>query len=105
MPEVIVCRWDFSVDGVLNEDSLRRKLEDRGYRVSSYTYSPGTYFSDHKHGQSKIDAVLSGTFRMGMYDKFVDLGPGDWIEVPAGATHSAEVIGNEPVVSLDAIKV
>ena len=105
MPEVIVCRWDFSVDGVLNEGSLRRKLEDRGYRVSSYTYSPGTYFSDHKHGQSKIDAVLSGTFRMGMYDEFVDLGPGDWIEVPAGATHSAEVIGNESVVSLDALKI
>ena len=104
MSEVIVCRWDSSVDGVLNEGSLRRKLEDRGYRVSSYTYSPGTYFSDHKHGQSKIDAVLSGTFRMGMYGEFVDLGPGDWIEVPAGATHSAEVIGNEPVVSLDAIK-
>ena len=105
MPEVIVCRWDFSVDGVLNEGSLRRKLEDRGYRVSSYTYSPGTYFSDHKHGQSKIDAVLSGTFRMGMYGEFRDLGPGDWIEVPTGATHSAEVIGNEPVVSLDAIKI
>ena len=104
MPEVIVCRWDLKIDGVLNEGSLRRKLEDRGYRVSSYTYSPGTYFSDHKHGQSKIDAVLSGTFRMGMYGEFVDLGPGDWIEVPAGATHSAEVIGNEPVVSLDAIK-
>ncbi len=105
MPEVIVCRWDSSVDGVHNEGSLRRKLEDRGYRVSSYTYSPGTYFRDHKHGQSKIDAVLSGTFRMGIYGEFVDLGPGDWIEVPAGATHSAEVIGNEPVVSLDAIKV
>ena len=105
MPEVIVCRWDSSVDGVLNEGSLRRKLEDRGYRVSSYTYSPGTYFSDHKHGQSKIDAVLSGTFRMGIYGEFMDLGPGDWIEVPAGATHSAEVIGNEPVVSLDAIKI
>ena len=105
MPEVIVCRWDLKIDGVLNECSLRRKLEDRGYRVSSYTYSPGTYFSDHKHGQSKIDAVLSGTFRMGMYGEFVDLGPGDWIEVPAGATHSAEVIGNEPVVSLDAIKI
>ena len=42
---------------------------------------------------------------MGMYGKFVDLGPGDWIEVPAGATHSAEVIGNKPVVSLDAIKI
>jgi mannose-6-phosphate isomerase-like protein (cupin superfamily) len=42
---------------------------------------------------------------MGMHGEFVDLGPGDWIEVPAGATHSAEVIGNEPVASLDAIKI
>ena len=53
---------------------------------------------------SQIDAVLSGTFRMGMYGQFVDLGAGDWIEVPAGATHSAEVIGVEAVVSLDAVR-
>jgi quercetin dioxygenase-like cupin family protein len=32
------------------------------------------------------------------------LGPGDWVEVPRGAIHSAAVIGDEPVVSLDAIK-
>ena len=105
MTEVVVRRWNPKIDGPVTEESLRKKLENRGYSVSSYTYSPGTYFSDHKHGQSKIDAVLSGTFRMGMYGEFVDLGSGDWIEVPAGATHSAEVIGNEPVVSLDAIKI
>ncbi len=105
MTEVVVRRWNPKIDGPVTEESLRKKLENRGYSVSSYTYSPGTYFSDHKHGQSKIDAVLSGTFRMGMYGEFVDLGSGDWIEVPAGATHSAEVIGNEPVASLDAIKI
>jgi hypothetical protein len=33
------------------------------------------------------------------------LGPGDWIEVARGVRHSATVIGNEPVVSLDALKV
>jgi len=105
MTGVVVRRWNPKIDGPVTEESLRKKLENRGYSVSSYTYSPGAYFSDHKHGQSKIDAVLSGTFRMGMYGEFVDLGSGDWIEVPAGATHSAEVIGNEPVVSLDAIKI
>ena len=104
MTEVVVHRWDRKIDGPVTEESLRKKLEDKGYRVSSYTYSPGTYFSDHEHGQSKIDAVLSGTFRMGMYGEFVDLGPGDWIEVPAGATHSAEVIGDEAVVSLNAVR-
>ena len=105
MTEVVVRRWNPKIDGPVTEESLRKKLENREYRVSCYTYRPGTYFSNHKHGQSKIDAVLSGTFKMGIYGKFVDLGPGDWIEVPAGATHSAEVIGNESVVSLDALKI
>jgi len=104
MPEVIVRRWDKSVDGALTENSLRKMIEVKGYSVSRYTYGPGTYFGDHSHSVAKIDAVLSGTFRMGMYGQFVDLGAGDWIEVPAGATHSAEVIGVEAVVSLDAVR-
>ncbi len=104
MTEIIVRRWNSSVDGNLSEESLRKKLENKGYRASRYTYGPGTYFGDHEHGESKIDAVLSGTFRMGMHGQFVDLGPGDWIEVPAGAMHSAEVIGSESVVSLDAVR-
>jgi len=104
MPKVIVRRWDESVDGALTENSLRKMIEVKGYSVSRYTYGPGTYFGDHSHSVAKIDAVLSGTFRMGMYGQFVDLGAGDWIEVPAGATHSAEVIGVEAVVSLDAVR-
>ena len=104
MPKVIVRRWDKSVDGALTENSLRKMIEAKGYSVSRYTYGPGTYFEDHSHNVAKIDAVLSGTFRMGMYEQFVDLGPGDWIEVPARATHSAEVIGVESVVSLDAVR-
>ena len=31
-------------------------------------------------------------------------GLGDWLEVPAGAEHSAEVIGDATVVSLDAVR-
>ena len=104
MPDIIVRRWDKSVDGEITEESLRKLLQSKGYRVSRYTYGPGTYFGDHNHGVAKIDAVLSGTFRMGMHGQFVDLGPGDWIEVPAGTTHSAEVIGDESVVSLDAVR-
>ena len=104
MKDIVVRRWDKSVDGDLTEASLRKLLQSKGYSVSRYTYGPGTYFGDHNHGIAKIDAVLSGTFRMGMHDQFVDLGPGDWIEVPAGATHTAEVIGSEPVVSLDAVR-
>ena len=51
----------------------------------------------------KIDAVLSGRFRIAMDDAAVILQAGDFIYVPAGAQHSAEVIGDQAVVSLDAV--
>jgi mannose-6-phosphate isomerase-like protein (cupin superfamily) len=33
----------------------------------------------------------------------VVLEPGDCLRVPGGAVHSAEVVGDRPVVSLDAV--
>ncbi len=96
--------WDAERDGPLSEAALRRKLERRGYRVSRYVYPPGTYFPDHSHEIDKIDAVLSGRFRMRMGDDEAILGAGDCLAVPRGVVHSAEVAGNEPVVSLDATK-
>jgi quercetin dioxygenase-like cupin family protein len=98
-------RWDEAQDGPLTELSLRRKLESRGYRVSRYVYPPGTSFPTHTHEVDKMDAVFSGRFRIATRDGEVVLGPGDAMQVRAGARHSAEVVGEEPVVSLDGIKV
>ena len=72
--------------------ALRRKLEKRGYHVSLYTYSPGTRFPDHRHDVDKIDAVLSGRFRMKMGGRAVILEAGDCLVVPRGTVHSAEVV-------------
>jgi quercetin dioxygenase-like cupin family protein len=98
-------RWNQAVDGPLDEAALRRKLEGLGYRVARYTYEPGTVFPDHTHGVDKIDAVISGRFRLVIGGHLHVLGPGDWVEVPRGAVHNATVIGDEPVVSLDAIRI
>lgn len=95
--------WDEQRDGAFSESALRRKLEDRGYRVCRYVYPPGTLFPDHTHAIEKIDAVVSGRFRMKTEEGEVVLGPGDHLRVPGGAVHSAEVVGDEPVVSLDAV--
>ena len=96
--------WDTERDGALTERALREKLERKGYSVSLYTYPPGTFFPDHTHDVDKIDAVVSGRFRVTLEGEPVVLQAGDAIEVPHGAVHSAEVIGNEPVVSLDAVR-
>lgn len=97
--------WNAAEEGPLTELALRRKLESRGYRVSRYVYPPGTSFPSHTHDVAKMDAVFSGRFRITMEDGAVILSPGDAMQVPAGARHSAEVVGPEPVVSLDGVKI
>ena len=97
-------RWDARQDGELTEGNLRRKLEARGFRVTRYVYPPRTSFPPHDHAVDKMDGVLSGRFRMTMGGQSVILEAGDCLHVPRGAEHSAEVVGDEPVVSLDAVR-
>ncbi len=97
-------KWNPGQDGPLSEKTLRQKLEQRGYRVTRYVYPPGTIFPEHTHSIDKIDGVLSGSFRMTLEGQEVILEAGDCLAVPRGAVHGAEVVGDEPVVSLDAVK-
>jgi quercetin dioxygenase-like cupin family protein len=101
---VAVRHWNPETDGELTEEALRKRLEAEGYSVSRYVYPPGTHFPEHMHGVDKIDAVLSGRFELVLAGERAILGPGDWIAVPRGVRHSATVVGNEGVVSLDAVK-
>lgn len=96
--------WDTFSDGPLSEDAMRRKLEARGYHVTRYFYPPGTCFPQHSHVIDKIDAVVAGRFRLTMAGDSVILGAGDCLSLPRGVLHSAEVIGNDTVISLDAVK-
>lgn len=96
-------RWD-ARNGPLREADLRSRLEQRGYTLSRYVYPPGTVFPDHTHAVDKIDAVVSGRFRLVIEGTEVVLGPGDFVEIPKGVLHSAAVVGHESVVSLDAVR-
>ena len=97
-------RWDPASDGPLTETALRAKLEREGFTVHRYDYPPGTYFPDHTHGVDKKDAVLAGRFRLTVEGESAVLQQGDVAFVPRGAVHSAEVVGDETVVSLDATR-
>jgi quercetin dioxygenase-like cupin family protein len=97
--------WKPQTDGELNEATMCAKLETRGYRVNRYVYPPCTCFPEHSHKIDKIDGVLSGKFRMCMQGQSLLLTASDCLAVPRGVVHSAEVVGSEAVVSLDAVKV
>jgi len=97
--------WNEKTDGPFSESIFLKKLQARGYNVTRYVYPPGTYFPDHTHEVDKIDGVVSGRFRMTTKKGTVILEAGDALYVPRGTIHSAEALGDEPVVSLDAIRV
>lgn len=90
--------------GELTESKMREKLTKEGFIVLRYTYQPGTIFADHSHPVDKKDTVLKGTFRMRALGKEFILQTGDMLLVKAKTIHSAEVVGDEPVVSLDATR-
>jgi quercetin dioxygenase-like cupin family protein len=103
-PQPKLERWEEAREGRLTEAALRKCIEDRGFVVTRYVYPPGTRFAAHSHGSDKIDAVLSGRFRLGLGTRDVVLEAGDRLFVPAGVVHTAEVVGDEAVVSLDAVR-
>ena len=102
--DLTIEHWNAGSDGELTEFAMCKKLQSRGYQVSHYVYPPGTIFPPHTHDVDKIDGVLSGQFMMRMDGETVILEAGDTLEVPHGTVHSAEVVGHEPVVSLDAVR-
>lgn len=104
MNKLSVRHWDVQEDGELTEAAMQAHLESLGYRVSCYVYPPGTYFAPHTHAVDKIDAVLSGQFKMTLQGQSVILAAGDSLRVPKGEVHSAEVVGDESVISFDALK-
>ena len=90
-------------DGQLTEEALRCKPEIRGHAVTCYVYPPGTYFSSHVHDADKIDAVLSGTFRITHGTERHIRKAGDLLMVPRGAIHDAIAEGDDGVC-LDAVR-
>lgn len=84
--------------------NLRSKLEARGYHVSVHLLAPGTLFGEHCLSEARIEAVFCGRLRLVIGGRTHELGPGDWLEVPAGPIIVVEVLGDEPVLGMDAVR-
>ena len=104
-PQPKLIHWNVEIDGELTEQAMCHKLESLGYTVNRYIYPPGSYFPPHDHSVDKVDGILTGRFKISLLNMSLTLESGDCLEVPKGITHSAEVIGYEPVLSLDAVKI
>ncbi|MGV6818306.1 MAG: cupin domain-containing protein [Thiotrichales bacterium] len=99
-----IVHWDLSEKTNNREESLKKSLKNQGYWVNRRVYQPGTIFPEHSNNVDTLDAIVSGQLRLSIQGESVVLGSGDVVSVPRGAMHCAEVIGDEPVVALDAIR-
>jgi mannose-6-phosphate isomerase-like protein (cupin superfamily) len=82
--------------------SLQGKLESQGYQVTLHLLAPGTAFGPYCISDARIDAVFAGQLKLVVGGAPRLLGPGDWLDIPAGSVISAEVVGDDPVFALDA---
>ncbi|MFU8820090.1 MAG: cupin domain-containing protein [Gammaproteobacteria bacterium] len=81
---------------------LREQLEAGGYQVALQLLAPGTIFAAHCPCVARFEVVFAGRLQVVIAGHTHVLGPGDWIDIPAGVPVTAEVLGEEPVLCLDA---
>lgn len=82
--------------------ALKQQLRDEGYNLYVYSYPGGMCFPPHAHDHDTIHVVLNGAMKISMDDIDHILKPGERFTVPAKVMHTAEVLGEMPVVILDA---
>jgi quercetin dioxygenase-like cupin family protein len=66
-------------------------LEAEGLTVAEWTDEPSTHYPPHAHRRDEVLVVLDGSMTMVVEGIERRLGPGDRLELPAGARHTATV--------------
>ena len=84
--------------------ALKQGLRDEGYNIYVYSYPGGMCFPVHQHDHETIHVVLSGSLKVTIDGQDHFLVPGERFPIPAHTLHSAEILGDMPVVCLDATK-
>lgn len=84
--------------------SVERQVVDGGHQtLVRYVYRRGAVFPVHSHPQEQITTVLTGRIEFQVDGVSVLLGPGETAVIPAGIPHGTSVVGDETVVTLNAL--
>lgn len=76
----------------MDEQEVIEGLENEGFsEVYTHEDGPDATYTDHTHEKKCAHVVIRGAMTLTVGDKVTDLGPGDRLDIPAGATHSATI--------------
>ena len=99
MKTVTVTHWPANA-GQVTINKVRARLEQEGLTPSRFDMLPGDAYGDHAHPDAEIRCVVSGRMRVLVRDEEIILEPGDRLDLAANVVHSADVFGDEAVVTL-----
>jgi quercetin dioxygenase-like cupin family protein len=131
MNRITVTRWPANA-GQVTINKIRARLEQEGFYPSRFDMVPGDSYDDHSHPEAEVRWVVSGRLRVKLregarprgiepvlagsgragdttpgaggcdYRDEIILEPGDRLELAPNVVHSAEVVGDEVVVTVSA---
>lgn len=88
--------------GQVTINKIRARLEQEGLYPSRFDMVPGDSYGDHSHREAEIRWVVSGRLKVILASEELILAPGDCLDLAPGVVHSAEVVGDEVVVTVSA---
>lgn len=99
MPQITLTRWPAGA-GQITINKIRARLEQEGLQPHRFEMVPGDRYNDHAHPEAEIRWVVSGHMRVLIDHEELILEPGDRLDLAANVVHSADVLGEEVVVTL-----
>ena len=84
--------------------SIKHELRQEGYNIYVYSYPGGMCFPRHSHNHDTIHIVLSGTVKIVIDGTEYFPKMGERFSISAGTVHSAEVLGETPLICIDATR-
>lgn len=99
MKKVTVTHWPANA-GQVTINKIRARLEQEGLSPYRFDMIPGDVHGDHAHPDAEIRWVVSGRMRVLVDEEEIILEPGDRLDLAANVVHSADVFGDEAVVTL-----
>ncbi len=104
LDSIRVEHWDPEQEGLLTADGVRHKLAVLGYDSTPKTYKPGEQAPSRRVPVDSVEAVVEGQLKIILEGEARVLQPGDLLFIPKGLVTSVEVIGQCPVLCLEAIR-
>jgi quercetin dioxygenase-like cupin family protein len=97
-----IVRWAKPKKPTLGE--IQKMLHAEGLEYDVFSDRPGIKYGRHKHPFDDFIVIVSGKMKITTDSSEWVMKPGDRLDLPAGTSHSAEMMGKEEVQYISAKK-